>query len=447
MPIATDAGQARQPLPDSAIPQNPPDLSKKLPPLGLPKPRTRTTTKKPSNPPVETPKLATPPPRAQLRFAHPRKRILTPHDHDLFLSSPTHQLIVSFAFNVADSVRDTTRSYVANQPLHPTVRAVLAILDRAEETVKQCPVDDNNGSRFGNPAFRTFISAVTENCTGWHRAESALNIQSYNQGDGLVDELTTYFSNSFGSSTRIDYGSGHELNFLVYLLCLYQISLLPKDTFPSLALVVFPKYLELMRSLQETYYLEPAGSHGVWGLDDYHFLPFLFGASQLADHQFIRPLAIHSSSIIDSYAEDFLYLDMVRHVNETKNIQGLRWHSPMLDDISGVKEGWWKISDGMKRMFVHEVVGKLVVMQHFLFGGLIPAGEDMSQLQDEEYKASDSSTPEHGHDTSAHGHDQHTNSSHSWGDCCGIKVPSSIGASREINKHGASQGLRPLPFD
>lgn len=107
--------------------------------------------------------------------------------------------------------------------------------------------------------------------------------------------------------------------------------------------------MTLMRTLQETYWLEPAGSQGVWGLDDYHFLPFLWGSAQLIDHKFVRPRAIRTEDIVESLAHDYFYLACIQFINKVKT-GSLVEHSPMLVDISGVKT-WAKVNEGMIKMY------------------------------------------------------------------------------------------------
>ena len=97
---------------------------------------------------------------------------------------------------------------------------------------------------------------------------------------------------SFGSFTRMDYGTGHETSFALFLLTLTLVRFFRpvEDEERNLVFLVFVRYLQLCWKLQDTYRLEPAGSHGVWGLDDYFFLGYIFGSAQL--------LGIYSISVI-----------------------------------------------------------------------------------------------------------------------------------------------------
>ncbi|KAL9604013.1 MAG: hypothetical protein Q9219_000775 [cf. Caloplaca sp. 3 TL-2023] len=389
-------------------------------------------------PAPETPLLPTPPDVSNVEFRIPTRRILSPHDHEIFHESPTYNLVLSFVFSLSEAAADKKISAVDILEAPEAVRSISSILSSIEDVISQCPPADQGGSRFGNPSFRNFLDSVSAQAPSWH---SSLGLTSAS----AISEVSTYFQNSYGNRTRIDYGSGHELNFIIWLLCLNRLSLLPPSSFPALALHIFPEYVRLMRKIQSTYYLEPAGSHGVWGLDDYHFLPFLFGASQLLHHQYIRPLSIHNELILEEEGDDYLYLNMVRETMASKSVKGLKWTQPMLDDISGAKN-WQKVEQGMRRMFVKEVLGKLPVMQHFLFGSLVPAEEGMSREEEvgvkreaEEKEGGEISVNEDGV--------RHVHRDDAWGDCCGIKIPSTVAAKQEAKKKGEEDGFRRIPFD
>lgn len=58
-------------------------------------------------------------------------------------------------------------------------------------------------------------------------------------------EVSTYFIESFGNATRIEYGTGHELAFIMFL-CAHNI-----------------------------YRMKPAGSHGVPSMDDDQYVSYI----------------------------------------------------------------------------------------------------------------------------------------------------------------------------
>lgn len=375
-------------------------------------------------------------PLAQHTFQEPRKRIVSAASLKHFETSESFAEILAFVQICNDSV--VGKSLTDDIPLSETAKSILLILEEVQQLRKETPIDaSDSSSRFGNPAFRTFYAKVKANNGRLHRLIPSLNDDSAN-ATSARNELAVYLQESWGNENRIDYGSGMELNMACWLLCLckLQILSLPQDG-PAIVLRIFWKYIQVMRDIQSTYWLEPAGSHGVWGLDDYHFLPFLWGAAQLSNHRHLRPKSIHDAEILDEFASQYMYFACIHFINSVKTAS-LRWHSPMLDDISGVKT-WSKVNEGMIKMYKAEVLLKLPIAQHIFFGSLLqyPAGAD-----DEEVDAQE--------DAHGHIHAAGEGQAAGWGDCCGIPIPSAFAAAEEEKKRqqgtsAIARGERPLP--
>ena len=151
---------------------------------------------------------------------------------------------------------------------------------------------------------------------------------------------------------------------------LIKVGVLRVQDCACIVLQGFAAYMKTMRTLQDAYLLEPAGSHGVWGLDDYHCLPFLFGAAQLVNHATIKPSSVHELSLLEAQHHDYLYLSCILTIRRTKIGAPFSETSPMLNDISNMHD-WLKVCNGLLRLFQGEVLFKLPVVQHLLFGSFL----------------------------------------------------------------------------
>ena len=81
-------------------------------------------------------------------------------------------------------------------------------------------------------------------------------------------------------------------------------------------LVVFDAYMKLVRRLQTTYRMEPAGSQGVWSLDDYQFVAFIWGAAQMVGHTRVKPKSISDYDIADMLAPDYHFFSCIKVMNK-----------------------------------------------------------------------------------------------------------------------------------
>eukprot|EP00927_Polykrikos_kofoidii_P066284 TRINITY_DN61911_c0_g1_i1.p1 TRINITY_DN61911_c0_g1~~TRINITY_DN61911_c0_g1_i1.p1 ORF type:complete len:394 (+),score=61.98 TRINITY_DN61911_c0_g1_i1:64-1182(+) len=297
----------------------------------------------------------------------PRKRIHFQEDLQLFIKSRLFQQLMSFIGELSDAVRGKPLAPERLDSASPLVRALVEMLGEVNKWIDDIP-PLQQPMRFGNKAFRQWHSRLVERSESMLAKALATAPSAASSAAPLAAELAIYLQASFGDETRIDYGTGHEAAFLAMLFALGARGVLAKTDAADSVLLVFAAYIKVMRRLQTAYVLEPAGSHGVWGLDDFHALPFLFGAGQLTGLEDEVPTGeVYRERTIRDYADKFLYVDAIQQVLVAKRGAPFHETSPMLYDITAVPT-WQATHAGLVKMYRAEVLSKFPVIQHFLFG-------------------------------------------------------------------------------
>lgn len=214
-------------------------------------------------------------------------------------------------------------------------------------------------------------------------SQNKLN-DAFGSHDGA--ELALYLVESFGNRVRIDYGTGHEMCFVIFLMGIYKLALVPKalqnesnennheslprEVFKSMSLQLLTifaiGYMPLVRKIQLRYRLEPAGSHGVFSLDDFQFLPFYFGSSQLVGHPDLEPASFPEIEVAEQNKDEYIFYAAIAFIHQVKK-GPFAEHSNQLWNISGV-DHWSKINSGLFKMYLKEYLPKLPIVQHIVFG-------------------------------------------------------------------------------
>lgn len=297
--------------------------------------------------------------------------------------------------------------------------SILYILDSFSKLKDETPPFPGP-RRYGNLACRDWHDKLKVNIDKIIDDALINIIQNFEESKNYLkfkEEIKYYLLGSVGSRERLDYGTGHELSFISFLGCLVMIDLIDRNKMKGNEwLFILARYYDLIKSLILTYTLEPAGSHGVWGLDDHFHLIYVFGACQLIDFQSLEQnniknttttinknnkkynlntsesrskvlnyrMGLTPSSILnpDTLRKERcknLYYNAISFIKVVKR-GAFNEHSPILYEVSASKN-WEKVAKGMLRMYYGEVLSKFPVVQHFYFGGVFYPWTDLNGFE------------------------------------------------------------------
>lgn len=239
------------------------------------------------------------------KYVVPVRSVKSVNDMAFWEKSTAYYDIIGFINAISQAIQG--KKLTTKLDPSPIADSILHIFDELNKMVDETPPLDQP-QRFGNKAYRDWFEKMKAKSP--ELLKEALPAEFH---PALI-EITEYLTESFGNATRIDYGTGHELAFIMFLCALYKIHALNESDNLHVGLKIFNAYLLFVRRLQLTYRMEPAGSHGVWSLDDYQYVPFIWGSAQLAVNAPFEPHHFLEPDIIDRYKNDYYWIGCIDYI-------------------------------------------------------------------------------------------------------------------------------------
>jgi serine/threonine-protein phosphatase 2A activator len=170
------------------------------------------------------------------QFTVPVKRINDGEDVSFFLTSRAYTDLMTFLLSLnasmfprQNSESSTVKTFdigTENLQCSPVVMQLKTLLGKCENFITEAPPDPGP-RRFGNASFRKWFNLVEERLPQLLDEYLPVGVLQFdvrnNPSITAKDEIKAYLLGSFGSSQRLDYGTGHELSFLAFLGCIWKL--------------------------------------------------------------------------------------------------------------------------------------------------------------------------------------------------------------------------------
>eukprot|EP01100_Stratorugosa_tubuloviscum_P005472 TRINITY_DN2436_c0_g3_i2.p1 TRINITY_DN2436_c0_g3~~TRINITY_DN2436_c0_g3_i2.p1 ORF type:complete len:191 (-),score=53.41 TRINITY_DN2436_c0_g3_i2:38-535(-) len=134
-----------------------------------------------------------------------KRQIFNHNDLQAFINSQIYIDYIDFITKLSQSVKGISSQ--TNLSISPICQTIIEMLSEFGSWIPQITVHQHK-SRFGNPAFNIWFDKLVENSEKW--------IEKFIAKE-FIPEIRGYLHLSFGNPERIDYGTGHEAHFAIFL--------------------------------------------------------------------------------------------------------------------------------------------------------------------------------------------------------------------------------------